>query len=135
MTIRDYLLRRWRIVTGALIAVAAASVLVVMLGSCAVQAVTIPLTFLAYGAVAFLSWFIMRCPQCHVCLDSGVAFGLSAKKPSRRFRFCPGCGVSLDAEVESVTAQRAAHLRPAGPSATRVRLPRAGDGATEGSTR
>jgi hypothetical protein len=99
-----------------------------------VKAVTIPLTFMAYGAVAWLSWFIMRCPRCHVCLDSGVAIGLSAKKPSRRFRFCPGCGVSLDVEVERVTARRLADLRPARPSATRMRLPRAGDAATEGST-
>jgi len=64
--------------------------------------ILLPIFFVAFLILGWLPYFIMRCPRCRVRLSSGLAVGLYSKRSSRRFHFCPGCAVSLEAPLQHV---------------------------------
>jgi len=56
--------------------------------------------FLVFFAGTFYLLFFLRCPRCGGAIGYVVSYLSSPFSISRRVRFCPFCGVSLDSELE-----------------------------------
>jgi hypothetical protein len=80
---------------------------VFLLASCQVATIMIPALFVAGFAASLIPYFVLRCPRCRVHFDPGIGSGLFSKSSTRRFQFCPGCAVRLDAQVSGAPAAEA----------------------------
>jgi len=58
-----------------------------------------PAILVFFGAYFIANWMgasALRCPVCRVRYTGDIYAGLTSKKASRRFNYCPGCGLNLE---------------------------------------
>jgi hypothetical protein len=66
-------------------------------------AALIPIAMLPLmGAMVYMLWLV-RCPRCRGWIAPIIGYGGSPFSISRKFRFCPVCGVSLDDQSDATS--------------------------------
>jgi energy-converting hydrogenase Eha subunit E len=100
MTVREIITRRKRKASIVMYSGCALLVLGVILGAGGPpwRIVSIPGLVISLAA-ALYSLFFLRCPAC----AETIGYTVSPSRPfsiSRKIRFCPGCGIALDSELE-----------------------------------
>ncbi|MES1982626.1 MAG: hypothetical protein V4443_09125 [Pseudomonadota bacterium] len=102
MSIRNHLLYRSRVqaLVGLVVAILIA-VFALMAPHIFFSVLIFLVPVVLVGAWAML--YTVRCPRCGVLFDGGLSFRLNSKIKTRRFNYCPGCGVNMDSEVANGT--------------------------------
>jgi|SRR5437016_1552392 len=102
MTIREVLNRRKRI---AAVIMYTGLALFVAVGILSMRneklATLIPLAMVPFMGALLYILYGMRCPRCRGWIASIIAYGGSPFSVSRKLRFCPFCGVSLDDQCDA----------------------------------
>lgn len=99
MTIRDYLKRRAWAWLAMLVLIALVGAVIWYLGFIGAFANWWQAMLVVFGAFFIANWvgaFALKCPACTVRFTGDVFTALLSKSPSRRFNYCPGCGVKLE---------------------------------------
>lgn len=101
MTIRDYLKRRIQIWMGTVVLIALVAGCIWYLGFIGAFTAWWPAMLVVFGALVITNWagaFAVRCPVCALRLTGDIYSAMFSKRASRRFNYCPGCGVKLEEE-------------------------------------
>lgn len=104
MTIRDHIRRRVYVSIGTLVLVVAIGGVAWWLGYSGQFDYWWPSLMVIVAFYAVVSWMgtlAIRCPQCRVRITGDVLTALTSSHASRRYNFCPGCGTSLDAQLNT----------------------------------